>query len=57
MTVKVGMKESSKKKLVRSTLTCHVEKMGDENLKREQKPRKRRKIGGEEDRNCDGGLH
>ena len=32
MRVEVGMKESSKKKLVRSTWAGHVEKMGDEKL-------------------------
>ena len=33
MRVEVGVKESSMKNLVRSTYaTCHVEKMGDENL-------------------------
>ena len=32
MRVEVGVKESSKKKLVRSILVGHVEKMGDENL-------------------------
>ena len=30
--VKVGVKESSKKKLVRSTWTGHMENMGDEKL-------------------------
>ena len=30
--MEVGVKESSKKKLVRSTAAGHVEKMGDEKL-------------------------
>ena len=32
MRAEVGVKESSKKKLVRSTWVGHVEKIGDENL-------------------------
>ena len=32
MKLEVGVKESSKKKLVRSTWAGHVEKMGDEKL-------------------------
>jgi len=32
MRVEVGMKESSKKKLLKSTWFGHVQKMGDENL-------------------------
>ncbi len=32
MRVEVGMKESSKKKLLKSTWVGHVQKMGDENL-------------------------
>ena len=51
------MKESSKNKLVRSTWVGHVEKMGDEKLAKKQMPRKWKGNGGEEDQNCDGGLH
>jgi len=43
-----GVKESSKKKLMRSTCAGHMEKMGDE--KRVQVPRKWRENGGEENR-------
>ena len=35
----------------------HVKKMGDENLAKKQMPRKWRGNGGEEDRNCNGGLY
>ena len=59
MRVEVGAKESSKKKLVRSTLADHVEKKKREvkNWQRRQMPRKWSGNGGEEDQNCDGGLH
>ena len=57
MRVEVGVKESSKKKLVRSTWAGHVAKPGYKKTGREQMPRKWRGNGGEEDRNCDGGLH
>ena len=30
--MEIGVKESSKKKLVRSTRACHVDKMGNEKL-------------------------
>ena len=46
-----GGKESSKKKLVRSTWAGQVEKMGDEKWQREHVP-----IKGEEDRHCNGRL-
>ena len=39
MRVEVGMKESSKTKLVRSASAGHIEQMGDEKLA-EQMPRK-----------------
>ena len=54
--MEVGVKESSKKKLVRSTWAGHVEQMVDKktNWHREQMTRKWRGNGGEEDRNCDG---
>ena len=48
--MEVGVKESSKKKLVRSTV--------QKTAQREQMPRKCRGNGGEEeDRNCDGRVH
>ena len=40
MRVGVGMKESSKTKLVRSTWVGHLEKIRDENWQRDQMPRK-----------------
>ena len=43
------MKERSKKKLARSTWAGCVKKMGDKKLAKRN--------GGDEDRNCDGGLH
>ena len=49
MKVEVGVKESSKNKLVRSTWAGHVEEMANENWQREQMPRKWRVNGGEED--------
>ena len=52
--MEVGVKESSKKKLVRSTWAGHVEKWHMKNWQREQMPRKWRGNGGEEDRNYDG---
>ena len=54
MRVEVGVKESSKKKLARSTWVGHVKKR---EMKNEQMPRKWRGNGGEEDQDCDGGLH
>ena len=54
--MEVGVKESSKKKLVRSTWDGHVAKMGDE--KRDQMPSKWRGNGGEkEDHRLRWGLH
>ena len=55
MRVEVGVKDSSKKKLVRSTWAGHIEKWEKENDK-EQLLIYWRGNGGEEDRNCDGGL-
>ena len=40
MRVKVGVKESSKKKLLRSTWAGHVEKMEDENMAKRADARK-----------------
>ena len=48
------MKESSKKKLVRSTWAGQVGKWEMKNWQREQMPREWRGNGDEEDRNCDG---
>ena len=50
----VGMKESSKKKLVRSTWADHVERWQMKNWQRDQMSRKWMGIGSEEDQNCDG---
>ena len=50
----VGVEESAKMKLVRSTWAGLVEKCSIKNWQREQMPRKCRRNGGEEDRNCDG---
>ena len=52
--MEVGVEKRSKKKLVRSTWTGHVEKMAEKKLAKEQMPRKWRGNGGEEDKNCDG---
>ena len=52
MKVGVGVKECPKKKLVRSTRAGHVDKLGDEKLKKEQMSRKWTGNRGEEDRNC-----
>ena len=52
-----GVKESSKKKLMRSTWAGNMEKWEMKHWQREQIPRKWREKGGEEDRNCDWGLH
>ena len=56
--VEDGMKKRFKKKPVRNRLisAVHVERMEDGNWKREQTPRKWKGDGGEENRNCDGGL-
>ena len=48
------MKESSKKKLVRSTWAGHVGKMGDEKRAKRAHAQKVEGNGGEEDRNCNG---
>ena len=52
MRVKVGVKESSKKKLVRSTWAGHLAEMGDVKLAERRCPESGN--GGEEDRTCDG---
>ena len=54
--VEVGVKDSFKKKLVRSRLTRagHVERRGDEKLTKRTDAQKMDGEGGEEDRNCDG---
>ena len=49
MKVEIGVKESFKRKLARSTWAGHVDKMVDEKLSRQW-----RGNGGEEDQNCDG---
>ena len=52
------MKESSKKKLVRSTWVGYVvKKLEMKNLQKGLMPRKWKGNDGKEDRNCDGGLH
>ena len=51
------MKESSKKEFARSVWAVQVNKMGDGNLAKRANARKLDGNGGEEDRNCDGGLH
>ena len=51
--VEVGVKASSKKKLVMSTWAGDVEKWEMKNWQREQMPRHWRGNGGEDDRNCD----
>ena len=52
------MTESSKKKRVRSTRAGHVENMKKmKNWQRDKMVGEWRGNGGEEDRNCDGGLH
>ena len=54
MRVEVGVKESSRKKLVRGTWAGHTEQMGDEKLAESRCP----ESGGEmEARKTDGGLH
>ena len=53
MRLEVGVKESSKMKLARSTRTGHVDKWQMKKWQREQMPRKWRGNGCEEDRNCD----
>ena len=55
MRVQVGGKESSKTKLVHGLVMW--EKWEMKNWQREEMPREWRGNGGEEDRNCDGGLH
>ena len=52
--MEVGVKERSKKKLVRRTWAGRVKKWEMKNWQREQIYRKWRGNGGEEDRNCDG---
>ena len=55
MRVEVGQKESSNKKLVKSThIGWSCRKMQMKNRQREQMPRKWTENGGEEDRNCEG---
>ena len=54
MRVEVGMKESSKKKLLKSTWLVMCKKWEMKTWQREQMLRKWRVNGGEEDRNCDG---
>ena len=49
MRVEVGVEESSKKKLMRSTWAGHVDKWEMKKWQRDQMPRKRRENGGEED--------
>ena len=53
--MEVGVKESSKNKLERSTWAGHVEKWEINNWQIGQVPRKCRGNRSEKDRNCDGG--
>ena len=50
MRVEFGVTESSKKQLMRGTWDGHVDKMGDEKLKKRADTQN---VGGEEDRSCD----
>ena len=52
----VGVNESSKRKLVRSTWAGHVKK-GDKKLAKRADAQMVEGNGSEEDRNCDEGLH
>ena len=53
--MEIEVKESSKKKLARSTWAGHVAKNRKmKHWQRQQMPRKWRGNGGEEDRSCDG---
>ena len=56
LTEEVGVKESFKKKLVRSRLKWagHVERMGDEKLAKRADAQKVERKEGKEDRECDG---
>ena len=55
--MEVGVTESARKKLVRSTRAGHVERMGDEKLAKRKKLMSIKWKGNGDEENCDEGLH